>query len=490
MKRRFYPSNKKSNIEKFNHMINNSYNQSINLEPLVNFNDENTSKIYQSWVNRFSDNWSNAIANINANNALGQYSEFMLNRLSYAECAFLAGDSIINNAITKYENEIFRRGGNIIINNIDNAIEAEAIKQKLEQKIKELDLYSILGEAVRTALTFGGALIFIDINADDLSEPLYDKAKILSQNKINGLRVIPPYLCGASEVETANPLNADFMKPKKWYISGNAGIIDSSRVIPLTIFEAPSLIKPLFNFFGISLTQFMKNYVASADIARQSLSDMLLRFRSEIIKSDLIKINPSEAVSRAKAINKQKNNNALMLLTKDEEYIQSITPLSGLDKLIAQLQENVAVSARMPSVKLLGLTPSGFNATGDFDLASYYDEIMSLQNSKIKPVIEKILDLLVKSFGWDNVLISYEFNTLEKSSDLDKAQAKNLEMDFITKAIQNGILTSEQAFNYLKEKGLINESFTYDDEAEQFNEFEAEQGGEINAEAEAEYQNA
>ena len=62
-------------------------------------------------------------------------------------------------------------------------------------------------------------------------------------------------------------------------------------------------------------------------------------------------------------------------------------------------------------------------------------------------------------------------------------------MDFITKAIQNGILTSEQAFNYLKEKGLINESFSYDDEAEQFNEFEAEQG-EINAEAEAEYQNA
>lgn len=466
MKRRFYPNNKKSNLEKFNHLVNNNNNQSINLEPLVSFADENTTKVYDTWLNRFSDNWSNSLANINANNALGQYSEFILNRLSYAECAFLAGDSIINNAITKYENEIFRRGGNIIIENVENTTEADAIRKKLEGKIKELNLISILGEAVRTALTFGGALIFIDVNADDLSAPLYDKAKILSQNTIKGLRVIPPYLCGASEVETANPLNADFMKPKKWFISGNAGVIDTSRVIPLTIFESPTLIKPLFNFFGISLTQFMKNYVASADIARQSLSDMLLRFRSEIIKSDLIKINPSEAIARAKAINKQKNNQALMLLTKDEEYIQSITPLSGLDKLIAQLQENVAVSARMPSVKLLGLTPSGFNATGDFDLASYYDEIMSLQNSKIKPIIEKILDLLVKSLGWENVLVSYEFNTLEKASDLDKAQAKNLEMDFISKAIQNGILTSEQAFMYLKEKGLINDSLTYDESAE------------------------
>ena len=460
MKRRFYPSNKKSNLEKFNHMINNSYNQSINLEPLVNFNDENTSKIYQSWVNKFSDNWSNAIANINANNALGQYSEFMLNRLSYAECAFLAGDSIINNAITKYANEILRKGGNIIINCDDLDIK-ESLRQKLEKRLQELNFESVLNEAIKTSLSFGGALIFIDINADDLSEPLYDKAKILTQNKINGLRVIPPYLCGASEVETANPLNADFMKPKKWYVSGNAGIIDSSRVIPLTIFDAPSLIKPLFNFFGISLTQFMKNYVASADIARQSLSDMLLRFRSEIIKSDLIKINPSEAVSRAKAINKQKNNNALMLLTKDEEYIQSITPLSGLDKLIAQLQENVAVSARMPSVKLLGLTPSGFNATGDFDLASYYDEIMSLQNSIIKPVIEQILNLLVKEAGWDDITANYEFHILEKSSDLDKAQVKNLEIDFVTKAISAGILTDEQGFNYLKDKGFIDSSYDF-----------------------------
>ena len=146
----------------------------------------------------------------------------------------------------------------------------------------------------------------------------------------------------------------------------------------------------------------------------------------------------------------------------------------------------------MPSVKLLGLTPSGFNATGDFDLASYYDEIMSLQNSIIKPVIEQILNLLIKEAGWDDITASYEFHILEKSSDLDKAQAKNLEMDFVNKAIQNGILTSEQAFNYLKEKGLIDDSFTYDDtsEVEQFSEFEAEQGGEINAEAEAEYQNA
>lgn len=460
MRKKFYPSQRKSKLEQYNRIISSQLPTEFDLNPPVRFSDEKTTAVFENWKNRFLDDWSNSIANINANNGLSQYNEYLLNRLSYAECAFLASDSIINNAITKYANEILRKGGNIIINCDDMDIK-ESLREKLEKRLQELDFTSVLNEAIKTSLSFGGALIFIDVNAEDLAEPLYDKAKILSKNKIQGLRVVPPYLCSASDVETANPLNKGFMKPKKWFISGNSGVVDSTRVIPLIIFDAPSMIKPLFNFFGISLTQFMKSYVASADIARQSLSDMLLRFRSEIIKSDLIKINPTEAVSRAKAINKQKNNNALILLTKDEEYIQSITPLSGLDKLIAQLQENVAVSARMPSVKLLGLTPSGFNATGDFDLASYYDEIMSLQNSVIKPVIEQILNLLVKEAGWDDITAIYDFNTLEKSSDLDKAQVKNLEMDFINKAIGAGILTDEQGFNYLKAKGFIEASFDF-----------------------------
>lgn len=460
MRKKFYPSQRKSKLEQYNQIISSQLSSELDLNPPVRFTDEKAVAVFENWKSKFLDGWSNSIANINANNGLSQYNEYLLNRLSYAECAFLASDSIINNAITKYSNEILRKGGNIIINCDDLDIK-DSLREKLEKRLQELDFFSVLNEAIKTSLSFGGALIFIDINAKDLAEPLYDKAKIMSKNKIQGFRVIPPYLCGASEVETANPLNADFMKPKKWYIAGNSGVVDSSRVIPLVMFDAPSLIKPLFNFFGISLTQFMKSYVASADIARQSLSDMLLRFRSEIIKSDLIKINPTEAVSRAKAINKQKNNNALILLTKDEEYIQSITPLSGLDKLIAQLQENVAVSARLPSVKLLGLTPSGFNATGDFDLASYYDEIMSLQNSIIKPIIEQILNLLVKEAGWDDIAASYEFHILEKSSDLDKAQVKNLEMDFVTKAVGAGILTDEQAFNYLKDKGFIDNSYDF-----------------------------
>ena len=331
----------------------------------------------------------------------------------------------------------------------------------MEKRLKKLGFFEALRELINTSLIYGGAFLFIDVDTQDLSEPIYLKKEIFTQNKIKALRVVPPYLCGACEVETANPLNKDFMKPMKWVVSGNRQAVHYTRLLGLSIFEAPLMLKPLYNFLGISLCQFMKNYVSSADIARQSLSDMLLRFKSEIIKSDLIKINPQEAIARGKAINKLKNNNALILLTKDEDYIQSITPLSGLDKLIAQLQENVAVSARMPAVKLLGLTPSGFNATGDFDLNSYYDEIMSLQNVIIKPLIERVLKMLCLEFNSD-VMPSYEFEPLGKVTKLDEANITNLQADFINKLIQSGVITQEQGFNYLKSNELLDNSLHYE----------------------------
>ena len=257
------------------------------------------------------------------------------------------------------------------------------------------------------------------------------------------------------------------MKPRKWYVSGNDGLIHNSRFLRLVFFEAPALLKPLYNFMGVSLCQFMRNYVASADIARQSLADIFLRFKTTIIRSDMVKINALEAKERALSINRQFNNLGSLLLTKDEEYLETITPLSGLDKLVAQMLENIAVSARMPAVKLLGLTPSGFNATGDFDLNSYYDEIMSLQNAIIKPLIDRVLRILSLEQGLD-IYPSYEFEVLQKISEQEQTINNNGEADLVGKLLQNGIITPEQAFEYLKDKDIIKADFDYQVSDEEF----------------------
>ena len=466
-KKRFYPSTPKKDAD-WQSIKANTQSPSISYDLSIptRFNDERVNAVHNEWAKSFADSWVNSTANIGANNAIVNLSQFINARLPYAECAFLANDTIINNALSKISNEILRKGGEIKIDDFNG--DSTEIVKALESRLKELNFWQVLNKAIVTSLTYGGALIFVDTNTDaeNLDKPLYATATLAQNNKIQHLRVIEPYLCGAIEVNTSNPLNKDFMRPSKWFVSGG-GTIDKTRLLSLAIYQAPDMLKPLYNYLGISLCQFMRDYVMSADVSRQALSDIFLRFRTIIIQSDLPKINAQNAVDRVAVINKQRNNAGTLLLTNDEKYYETITPLSGLDKLIAQMQENIAVSARMPAVKLLGLTPSGFNATGDFDLKSYYDEIMSLQNAIIKPFIDKIMRYLALEIGFD-LYPSFEFEPLNSETALNEAQINSTEANTINTLIQAGVITQEQGFAYLQSKEIIpkNEKFSEDAEVD------------------------
>ncbi|WP_301070697.1 phage portal protein, partial [uncultured Helicobacter sp.] len=192
-----------------------------------------------------------------------------------------------------------------------------------------------------------------------------------------------------------------------------------------------------------------------------AIADILLRFKTDIITSDLLKINPSEAIARAEFINKSKNNLGTLLLTKDEVMQQFVTSIAGLDKVVAQLQESVAIAARMPAVKLLGLTPSGFNATGDYDLNSFYDELESMQKSVLEPILLKLYRNL--ALEYNSALeseINIEFNQLKDKDMLQEAQALNFILDSCLKGIEAGIITQEQALKIVKDNGFwVNVNF-------------------------------
>lgn len=467
MARKFYPSTPKAKQgAKWGEINANTRQQgiSVDLSSPLRFADARVEKIHNEWAQNFADAWVNNTASVGANNSIMQHSHWINSRLPYAECAYLANDSIINNALSKIANEILRKGGEIKVEDFEGD-KNELIKQ-LETRLNSLNFWQVLHKAIVTALTYGSAFVFVDTNTEieNLEKPLYFTPLLAKANKIQHLKVIEPYLVGAVEVNASNPLNADFMKPSKWFISGG-GVVDRTRLLHISIYDCPDMLKPLYNYGGISLCQFMKDYVMQADISRQALSDIFLRFRTIIIQSDLPKINASEAVERVAVINKQRNNAGTLLLTNDEKYFETITPLTGLDKLIAQMQENIAVSARMPAVKLLGLTPSGFNATGDFDLKSYYDEIMSLQNSIIKPIIEKFLRYFAYELGFE-VLPTFEFTPLSTENALNEAQINSTEANTINALIQAGVITQEQGFEYLQSKDILSKDADFDESAE------------------------
>lgn len=443
--------------------------------PFLNIKDKQVNTNHTQYMQNLQDEWSNNLANINAGNSIMRYSMYNHEYTPFIECALLSTDNIINNAIMKITNECLRAGAeiNLLTNDEDiennKSNELEDIKNKLDYKLKTLKFDNVIKKAIQTSLTFGGCLLYYGVDSfnTEYEKPLAKDYNTLSINKINNLRVIEPYLVGASVVNASNPLQSDYMEPSKYMVSGGGVLIDKSRFEKLVIFEAPNLLKPVYNYFGISLPQFMKSSVKRAQIANEALADLFLRFRSIIIKSPLIQQNPEEAIARGQAINSQINNLASLYLTPSEEYIESITPITGLDKITAQFMENIAVAARIPAIKLFGLTPSGFNATGAFDLQSYYDEIRSLQNSVLKPFIENILNTLIKEITPLNLKVEYVFNDIESLNALEQANRDKTLIDIVTAGINAGVISQNEAIKFIKEKNIMTNIDNIDSEKEQ-----------------------
>lgn len=405
---------------------------------------EQTSKVFDSWVNQ--------VANIGSNNALMQYNEFILKRLDYRQCAAMSLDTLINKSIMALSYDMVSHGYDLTIEceNKDLAID---IKDKLNERIKHYDLDNIIQNLIVTSLRFGGALLYIDINSR-YELPISNDFECASLNQLSGFCVIEPDNVSASKVNTNMPIYKNYMNPSEWFIGG-VGAVNSTRLLPLIFFEIPSLIKPLFNYLGISLTQLMQDYTQNAETIRNALSELMLRFKTDYIKTTSENISSEEYLGRIKYNNATKNNFSTLLLSENEELQTLTTSVAGLDNITSQCYELVVAASGIPATRLMGISPRGFNATGESDLIHYY-ELISQYQSKVKPLmiecIKKILAFDLKIF--DKITIDIRFNAIGYRTEKDKIEAYNLKADYFSKLTQSGIISEAEAGKAIQDNDL------------------------------------
>ncbi|WP_426577704.1 anti-CBASS protein Acb1 family protein [Xenorhabdus stockiae] len=144
-------------------------------------------------------------------------------------------------------------------------------------------------------------------------------------------------------------------------------------------------------------------------------------------------------------------NRNLMLLDKNqEEFFQFNTPLSGLDALQRQAQEQMAAPSHTPLVKLLGITPSGLNASSDGEIRVYADYIASLQSAHLLPQMTIILKLLqLHLFGAIDEGLYFEFNSLHQLTDEQRAATEKSKAEMVQIYHQSGVIDGEEARQYV-----------------------------------------
>lgn len=108
-------------------------------------------------------------------------------------------------------------------------------------------------------------------------------------------------------------------------------------------------------------------------------------------------------------------------------------------------------ASRIPVTKLFGRSPAGMNATGESDLQNYYDYIDSLRESKLKPIIYKLLPIMLMS-AWGTVPddIDIAFPPLWTPTAKEVAEIAKAKAETIIAVFQAGLVDQATAQKELK----------------------------------------
>lgn len=320
----------------------------------------------------------------------------------------------------------------------------------IEAEMERLRVRELFGDAAKTDGFFGRAQIFVDLGEQQgagLANPLFiDKAVL--KGKLQRLTLVEPMWTYPNVYSASNPLARDYYQPSTWFVMGQK--VHSSRLLTFIGRPVPDILKPAYNFGGLSMTQLSRPYVENWIRTRDSVNRLISNFSTSGIKTNLGDVlaggDGDDVMQRAEMYTTMRDNQGLMVLDHEtEEFFQFNAPLSTLDKLQAQAQEHMASVSSMPLSVLLGITPTGLNASTDGEIRIFYDHVGDMQNALFRDNLATVLRIVQLSMdGEVDEDIVFDFVSLWQQDDTELAANHKSDAEAAAILVEIGAITPEE----------------------------------------------
>lgn len=418
-------------------------------------------RMYNAHLSRLQNQWINPLQSVNSGYGTAHASLFLYQPVNYYECYSLAQDPLFAKVFNVLSETPFAKGGEL------SNLSAEE-KDRVEEAASRFDLWQHLRAAVRSNYVTGGCLLYMDfgLSGRELEEPL--DLNRMSMKRFRGFRHIDPINCVAVQVNTVNPAAGDYMQPSIWYVIG-LGAVHKSHFLK---FEAniPELpMRPLTLYFGMPLTQLIKQDVANSNLASQGLANLMNRFRFTYLKADESSFTTENAKcfkDRLNFMSFVQDNFGVCPIKTTEDVMQLTTSLAGMAENVEEFYLLISAKTDIPYTELMGKSAEGMNATGSGDRRKWYDKCRSIQES----VKNNLLFMYGIVAGIDSgkfvKFTDFTFNPLEEATE--KELAENIKSYAeVASALVNLGAKQDEVFEWLKQFKQFNlDGLSFDTETE------------------------
>lgn len=319
--------------------------------------------------------------------------------IGYQACAMIAQHWLVSKACATPAKDAIRKGWEITVND-GTEIEPEILAD-LRKADSRYKLRQNLVEFVKFGRVFGIRIAMFKVESTD--PEYYTKPFNLDgviKGSYKGISQIDPYWMAPelNQPAAADPSDIDFYEPTYWRIGGLR--IHKSHLIIMRGDDVPDILKPTYLYGGISVPQKIYERVYAAERTANEAPQLALTKRTNILKTDVEAALANQAAFENKMMEwaYYRDNYGIKIIGTDDEMDQKDTALGDLDVTIMTQFQLVASIANVPATKLMGTSPKGFNASGEYEEANYREELESIQTFDLTPLLNRHYDLVLRSY--------------------------------------------------------------------------------------------
>jgi phage-related protein (TIGR01555 family) len=329
-----------------------------------------------------------------------------------------------------------------------------------------------VGNAIRWARLYGGALGVMLIDGQDESTPL--RLQTIGRGAYKGLAVLDRWMVEPSLNDLVQEGGPDLGLPKFYNVMSTAPALRGKRVhysrcIRLVGVELPYWQALMENLWGISVIERLFDRMIAFDSATTGAAQLVYRAFMQTYKIKGLRAIAAAGgaaqrglMAQVEMMRRFRGTEGMTLIDGEDELETQTQPaFSGLSDAVLQFAQQVSGATGVPMIRIFGQAPAGLNSNHEGDLRMYYDSIKQEQNRDLRVPMTKVYTAMALSSGVrPGKDYGVEFRSLWQMPEKERSEIAKTDAETINSVESSGLISQQTALKELKQLSKTTGRFT------------------------------